>query len=164
MNLRILGILTALTLAACKGPEGSSLAGSFKGKDNCPETGCVDTTPSPEKLYLGVNNGQSIQVRRDQKVLEIAGDCSASTYPSNKIVIAFDNNYFQAFYPAFVADGRLEILCRGGRYLVIFNVTAQLTAASFQNIELEIVGLDEQGVEYRSDVGSLQTIQVIRLQ
>ncbi len=166
--MKCLGVLTMgaafLFLSGCNSTAGNSLAGSYVAKETCPESGCVDSTPSADKLYIGVSNGQSIQVRPAQKVLELAGDCSGSTYPQNKIVITFDSTVFHAYYPAQVAGGRTELRCTGGRYLAVFAITDLLTTTSFQNIDLEIIGIDSESQEIRSDVGSLQTIQVIRVQ
>ncbi len=167
-------LFLALTISACNTNKGSSLAGDYIAKSNCPDSGCADTTATAEKMSIVTEPG--VQIRPAQKTFELSGSCNPSTYPNNRIEIEFNKTYFGAYYATsdpvkpeiayFPLDRFGNVLltsCKNGRFYALFSVRAAFST-TLEQFRLEIVGIDKDGNEARSELNTVRTVQVSKVQ
>ncbi|HRO67404.1 MAG TPA: hypothetical protein PL182_07560 [Pseudobdellovibrionaceae bacterium] len=151
-------------------PTGVPLAGDQVLESLCPDSGCADATPDPNQLTVkgpGATNIQS-KVRTSGGVpadfVEFGGDCYASTYPNNRIVVTVNNVAIGTdAVSLFAADTTPR--CIQGRYSVAIKGTRLPAGASSSisyNVKFEIVGIDADGAEHRNTNTGLFALSVLR--
>lgn len=81
------GIAFIFSLSACSGSKEGSLIGDYDISSNCPASGCADQAPKSESVYLLRDVNKTVNLMANDSIIEIAGTCSASTYPNNRIEV-----------------------------------------------------------------------------
>ena len=166
------GCLAALT--ACKA-GGPGLGGSTDSSlAVCPPGGCSDLNPDQSQLnlsYLGkttlyqqavvdIGTGSTIDM------IDVGGDCYASTYPNNRLEI----EVYMATTTR-VTLGTLnvrstfasqnEVRCQNGRFGFSLN-GARLLSGAVYRIDVALIGIDANGREFRNSGNGTFSVSVSR--
>lgn len=96
-NLRVGFILLLLLVgvmlsSSCSSSRDNPLLGDRDSSLRCPSTGCVDTAPSSDSVYIQRDQNKSTFLGAGDSSVEISGTCSASTFPDNRIEITMAGN------------------------------------------------------------------------
>lgn len=87
--------LLGLFVVGCNSSTNGSLIGDLTKSSECPKGGCASMTPSDQNILLSSNTLADVYHysagRTGAGRFEFSGECSPSTYPSNKIVVSVFN-------------------------------------------------------------------------
>lgn len=161
----------AVAVSACS-PAGTPLAGDLTESSKCPPGGCADSAPDQDQLTLTAS-GKTTLYQTPLKngggqiidMIEIAGDCYASTYPNNRVeVTLYYSTSRVTLSSTDVIDGSYpggQPKCRNGRFNFAIN-GARLTAGLTYRIQAELIGIAADGSEYRNAGTGVYKINVAR--
>lgn len=146
------GAAVVASLTACSQISENSLL-TDQGVD--PTTYSLTTEPIVTELLLKADN-KNLGTVTSARVLELSGDCFASTYPSHRIT-ATANGVTKAIYN--IDSTKSAASCKNGRFNI--SLAASLLATGTSKIVLTLVAYDANSVSYTSANG-ITEFSVIR--
>jgi hypothetical protein len=157
-------VLGFCTFTACN-QYSDSLMGEYQNTSKCPANGCANQAASANSLKLS-NSSSAVTLypaSTDTKV-EISGDCSFSTYPSNKINVSVvtqtGNTPMNA--PAYSVTGSsTQPACRKGKFDVMLDIRS-LPASTIYTVKMELVAYDASNVPYTNAAGGYLYLNLVR--
>ncbi|MFM6929546.1 MAG: hypothetical protein ACKOX6_13845 [Bdellovibrio sp.] len=143
---------TMTTIVACSQVSENSL---LTDQASDPTSHSLTTEPKETELFLKADN-KNLGSTTSLRVLELSGDCFASTYPSHKIT-ATVGGVAKAIYN--IDSAKSAASCKNGRFNL--TLTAAQLATGTNKIILTLTAYDANSVAYTSANG-LTEFSVIR--
>lgn len=157
----------ALGLSACQ-VGGDPLAGDKVFESLCPESGCADATPDQQQLMLRGPSATTIQHKvASGDGVEFGGECYASTYPNNFIRVSLfhqNNNPIALTIGTdlfSVTQADVTPRCVQGRFHFAIS-GAKMPAGVSYRVEAQLVGLDDQSVQFTNTSTGKFSVRVNR--
>ncbi|MBX2986447.1 MAG: hypothetical protein KF802_00990 [Bdellovibrionaceae bacterium] len=162
---RALALLSVLSLLSACTNDGNSLAGDANFGSKCPPGGCASQEPNQNDLMLYRPSTTIYQKSIQGDMVEISGDCYASTYPQNYLSLSVNYNgspiQMLAENRKSVRSADTALTCYQGRFNFVINGDAMLGVGNY-TAQIEIVGVDAQGVEHRNAGSGLLRVSIVR--
>lgn len=134
-----------LGLTSCSSSKQGELIGDYSASANCPQSGCADLSPKSDSVYLLRDKNVNINIDSRDGLIEIAGTCSASTYPNNRIEITNVANG-TAVSPLAINLGTTSTIpkCAMGQFHIFINACS-FTAMGNYKFNVSLKPLDSTG-------------------
>jgi hypothetical protein len=171
-------LLMSLSHVGCSN-SGTPLAGDQAISSKCPPGGCAGTEADSTQLSISSPAGTTIYVPRLAPSgvvidpIEIGGDCFTSTYASNRIEVeVYQGSNRVIVLPTDITNTRRNYAiatenndrvprCHLGRYGFTINGAVMPNMLQY-NVKVNIVGINEQGNEFRNEGSGVFRLNVAR--
>jgi len=161
----LLVLASAALLTACNQYSNGGLVGDYQDTSKCPANGCANQAASANVLKMSTTgNLVSLYPTAADTKVEISGDCYASTYPSNKILVSVvtQNGNTPIAAPVYSATGSSTTpMCRNGKYDVVVDIR-NLAVGAIYTVKLELVAYDTAGAPYTNAGGGFLYLNLVR--
>lgn len=109
-------LMTLLLLpffVACQSYSDNALVDDFHEPSKCPANGCANMQASPTDLSITSIGRATVYSQMADGSIQIGGDCFASTYPANRVIVRvfYGNSQLSVNYASPYADeiGRAHV-------------------------------------------------------
>jgi hypothetical protein len=158
-------------LSGCSG-AGQSLAGDQLVDSKCPPGGCAGLIADKNQITISSHGRTTIyQTARPAPpatptdIIELGGDCYASTYPNNRIEVTAFRGTTQVTLPAGSVINPRAVstnpICVNGRFILAIS-GAPLISGYVYRLHVEVIGIDTEGAEFRNSGTGAFDINVSR--
>jgi hypothetical protein len=127
----------------------------------CPPGCASDLKPNDNQMYIKIMNEGSPQLSAAAKVytLDIGGECYASLYPDNEIIVTIDDN--QNFDYFGLNANKYKAECRNGKFDITIHVGGLPVPRNF-TVRAKLVAIDSEGVEHINASNGSSSMDFIR--
>lgn len=138
-------LLAFFFLQACNSSTSNPLIGDFEASSVCPPTGCADTIPKTENVFLELDNKADIYLENNDSIVELAGTCSTSTYPSNRIEVTVSGAPVASLKGFNLGASSMVPRCSMGKFYVYLDACSTLIrcGAASKTVRITLVPLDQ---------------------
>lgn len=142
--------IAALMISACQTYSDNPMMDDIASQVKCPANACASAAPDANELSLSYIGRPMLYSSAGDLSVQIGGDCHASTFPQNEVLV----NVYNKANNAAVAVSKAAIntdsavRCTKGRYNYVLDTSA--LPSGLYRVRMELLAFDSGNAEYRS--------------